>query len=744
MRRVEIAFIALVFIFTACDSGTGTGDGDISLDDTIDAEAWDLEADVLPDVPDEEIAGDPVEDGTVETVDGVEIEDGDAAGEVPGEPDGADAPDETEETADMAEIEDEDAAGDAVEEDPAEEEPPDPCDPNPCEEAPADYCLDDLVTLVRLSEPGACTPSGDGYACDFPSGETDCSETDDMACLDGVCTNTIEQVRASEYGAVSFAVNKVHVSYVRPAAASDNGFYIQRFQEGPGLFMYLGDTAPAVEQGNMIDVEITNFIEYHGLQEADVFTITSNDGVAGDVGFLVQDFTADGTVDESTESELIRINNAQVVSGWVETYDVDFGTSSSTAIHFTDFSSLMPRMCPGMVLDVLAPAGEWDGMYDLTACRAEDFLMLDNAACGAIDNSNWDFEDWAFSNPPDDFERMTSQYSAGREDTIVGSGSHSVNITWTSTANQDFYQAWFTPVSAGTVTTYHVWFYDNDIAGRARTGLQPYDISEAPLTRDYGSYTSDGDAWRELDHVFTPAVDGFFRAFVRLYDVTGGWDGDATLYLDDWAITGHEAFNVEDGLIDVWVDTDPSAAPLIAGTPGETMEVYGAINDEGLLYLATHEAATGLSDHLLYAWVGEVDTVVTVPAPWSKTGTVASAPAGSYLFVLLMEEQSGYCEVRWWDTGWAAVAAACGYDGTADGSGYVEATVDLVTVLGLGRAGDLPGPLGLAVAPYESWDTGAVVSSSQVPACTVCDGNIDDDEVAVTHRASVLVGKLKP
>lgn len=209
-------------------------------------------------------------------------------------------------------------------------------------------------------------------------------------------------------------------------------------------------------------------------------------------------------------------------------------------------------------------------------------------------------------------------------------------------------------------------------------------------------------------------------------------------------MTEHAAFNVEDGLIDVWMDTDPSAAPLIAGTPGETMEVYGAINDEGLLYLATHEVTIGLSDHFLFAWVGEVDSVVTVPAPWSKEGTIAAAPAGSYLLVLLMEEQNGYCEVRMWDTGWTAVAATCGYDGTADGSGYVEATVDLVTVLGLGGARDLPGPLGLLVAPYESWDSGALVSSSQVPACTVCDGNMDDDEVAVTHRARVLVGNVKP
>lgn len=550
MRRLKIALFSLLFAAAACDSGTDTGDGDISVDDTIDVEAWDLEADDPSDVPDEETAGDPDADETVETVDGVEIEDEDAAAEILEEPDGADAPDETAETTDTAEIEDEDAAGDpededadvdasedaaedAGEEDPAEEEPSDPCDPNPCDEAPDDYCMDDLVTLVRHTEPGICTPSGDSYECNFSPEETDCSETDDMVCLNGVCTNTIEQVRASEYGAVSFTINKVYVSYVKPSAASFNGFYIQRFQEGPGLFMYLGDTAPTVEQGNMIDVEITSFIEYHGLQEADAFTITSNDGVARDVSFLVQDFTADGMVDENTESELIQINNAEIVSGWVETRDVDFGTSSSTAIHYKDFASLMPRVCPGMVLDVLAPAGEWDGLYDLTAYKADDFLRLDNAACGAIDNSNWDFEDWTFSNPPEDFERMTSQYSATREDTIVGGGSHSANLTWTSTANQGFYQAWFTPISAGTPTTYHVWFYDNDIAGRARTGLQPYDSSKEPLTRDYGSYTSDGDVWRELDHVFTPGVDGFLRAFVRLYDVTAGWDGDATIYFDD-------------------------------------------------------------------------------------------------------------------------------------------------------------------------------------------------------------------
>jgi hypothetical protein len=637
-------------------------------------------------------------------------------------------------------------AEDPVTDDPQEEpDLADPCTPNPCTDPPDDECASATV-LTQWNSPGACTPSGSSYTCEYSAADVDCADTSGMVCTGSVCTHTLEQVRAAPNGPVSYILRAVYVSYVKPAAASNNGFFIQRARTGPGLAMSTGSAAPTVDVGNLIEVEITNVSEITGVKTADAFNITANDGVTRDVSVLVQDFTGGGAIDESTESELIRIENALVVSGWLMEKLVTYGVSSSTLIAYDGFESFTPRVCPGMVIDIQAPAGERDGTYNLTPFARSDFLRADSTGCGAVDDSNWDFEDWTYADPPEDFEKMTSLFTAHEESTIVGSGSAGARLTWTSTDNQDFYQGWFAPVTSGTAYTFHVWTFDDDPGGRGRTAIQPYSATRTLLAKEYGSYTTDRAEWLELSQAFTPSETGFMRPFIRLYDVSTGWDGSASIILDDWALTVHASFNAADGIIDTWSATDPPSAPLAAGTSGVTMEIFAGLNDEGVLYAATNETSPGLSDHFLFIWIGAPHPTATIGMPWNKGGTVAAPGTGGAVFVLIQEETNGYCEVRRWSTSlsdWTTVTAACGYDGTAGGSNYVEAAVDLVSLLGLAEAGDLPAAFGFSVGPFGTGDGGALLSSEQVPACATCNGAIESAEVGLLHRAHILVGNLR-
>lgn len=624
----------------------------------------------------------------------------------------------------------------------------DPCQPNPCMETPEPECIDS-TTLRQYTSPGNCTPSEDTYSCDYPFTDTDCSASGEMICISSVCTNTIEQARQAPEGSLNLLIKNVYVSYVKPASDSGNGFFIQREQSGPALFMYLGSLPPIdIQQGNLVTVRINSVSDFHGLTEADDFTIVSNDGVAHDISFLIQDFTTGGTIDENTESELILINAATIVSGWIYEKDIIFGGGSTTKIYYQDFESLFPEVCPGMRISILAPASQYEEKYRLTPFSPADFTSIDNSGCGTIDSSNWDFENWSYSDPPEDFEKMTSHFHATEEGTIYNSGSKSANITWDSTNNQDFMQKWFTPTTGGTTYTFHVWIFDNDPAGRARVVISTYDSSKNHLTNHYGTYSSDSTTWQEKTISFTPTVSGYIRAMVRFYDISAEWDGDATIYLDDWAITNHVSYNLFDGAIDSWSSLHPPSVPLIAGTEGISMVIYAGLNDEGRLYIATNEVTSSLSDHFLYIWVGGINPTATVPAPWAKSGTVAAATSGGRLIALIQEESNGYCELKQWnDSNWATISAPdgqCGYDGNPDGSGYLEGWVDLPSVLSLTGADHIPELIALSVAPYGSSDGAELYSPAQIPSCTaLCDTNIDPNESVVIKRAKLLLGNVR-
>ncbi|MBI5502648.1 MAG: hypothetical protein HY907_20550 [Deltaproteobacteria bacterium] len=634
----------------------------------------------------------------------------------------------------------------------------DPCVPNPCTAPPAGTCDADGVTLHGSDPAGTCSPDGTGgFTCAYSPADIDCSGDGRICVSGGVCSHPLQAVRDAADGVLAppRLVRELFVTYVKPAAASDNGFYAQESPTGPGLFFWTDAAAPTVAAGNTVAVSITQVGQYHGLKEARSFTVDENDGLTPPVAPWAEDLSAGGAVAEPTESELVRVSGARITGGTGDTWTVSYGSGATTTVTYAGFAALVPPPCLGMVLDILAPAGEYDGTYQLTPFRDADLSGLDDAACPADDDSNWDFEDWGASvDPPEDFLKTpTTLFTATRSTSVVQDGTGACSVTWTTTANRDLVQTWYAPAAPGVVYTHHLWIRDDDPAGRARTGLQFYDAAGTAIgTPDYAAvYTADAPAWAEF--TFTgpaaPAGAASVRALLRLYDVGAGFT-TATLVVDDWAITSPLAFTTSDGTLEAWSSTAPAAPRRFYDATTPTMDVWTASNDAGVLYVATNEVHGGWSDHVLYVWAGAPSASATVAAPWNKGGTVAAVDSdpGSALFALVQEESNGYAEVvRWSGSAWTALTpptATAGFDGVNDGTGVVEGTVNLVAALGLSGASLVPGALSFAVAPYGSSDGGALDAANQYPRPTTrIDGNVDPGEVLALRRSSILVGNVR-
>jgi hypothetical protein len=243
-----------------------------------------------------------------------------------------------------------------------------------------------------------------------------------------------------------------------------------------------------------------------------------------------------------------------------------------------------------------------------------------------------------------------------------------------------------------------------------------------------------------------PADAAFLRFFLRVYDVGASFTS-ATVYVDDWAVTMPVFFNPTDGNIDGWTDTRPAEPIRFRDETTPTMDIWAGLSDSGVLYLATNEVTGGWSDHILYVWIDAPASGATVSPPWNKAGVVPGPGAGGLLLAVLQEESTGFVEVRREaGGGWALVGApiaTSGYDGSTDGTGVVEAVLDLPAALGLSAPRLVPSAIAFAVAPYGSADGGELLSSSQFPRPTTHpDVNIDPEEILGVQRSAILVGNV--
>lgn len=158
------------------------------------------------------------------------------------------------------------------------------------------------------------------------------------------------------------------------------------------------------------------------------------------------------------------------------------------------------------------------------------FFVYSQLGFGQIINS--DFENGT-SNWTDDTNLTISE-----ETLIVHNGVKSLNCTFDSQtqANCDLRSDLIPGITEGNSYTVSAWFYDNDSSGRANLVIEWYDNSNNLLsTNYYSSYTEDLDTWQQLSYTVTsPTNAAKCKVGTRFYDVSATWDGDCTIYVDDF------------------------------------------------------------------------------------------------------------------------------------------------------------------------------------------------------------------
>ncbi len=163
------------------------------------------------------------------------------------------------------------------------------------------------------------------------------------------------------------------------------------------------------------------------------------------------------------------------------------------------------------------------------------FILLSFSLFGACLLTNGNMESWndnGSGGPPDSWSLSSGNLTGSQESTTVHGGSYSTNLTWTTTSTVRMEQS--VNVSEGTDYEFCFYAYDNDPDGRVRVCIRWFDSSGSLISGYYGDYSTDTAGWQWLRTGAQTAPTGAVSATaeIRCYDVSG-WDGDATVYVDD-------------------------------------------------------------------------------------------------------------------------------------------------------------------------------------------------------------------
>jgi hypothetical protein len=420
-------------------------------------------------------------------------------------------------------------------------------EPTACEPACGEgfECIDSLCVE---KQPPACEPAcGAGFTCV----EGQCVEDEPLVCepaceagfecIEGTCVQipqgecelegNVKNLKGCIEGPVDVTIQGATVTYVFA-----QGYFIQ--DASGGMEVYVGDEwaydVPQVDQ--IIDIHVTEYGNFNNQQEV----VTSDAPVVtgtGDAAALKVDLS-DGTLpSEDTESKLVMIKGITATAMDGKNVTASYGTATDVVVRL-DTPELV---CPGATFDLMtAIVTHFKTDHRIQSFHAADIANVDTEGCkpvGDADDSNWGFEEAGPADPPADFEKMGSDFTAQTTDESFHGGAQSCKLTWTSTENQDFFQGMYQAVTVGQTVTFKVWAMDNDTAGRIRINVEFYNVNYLSLKKEYGGYTSDNAEWTEMTHeIAAPDGAAFARAFVRLYDVSENWDNDASVFIDDWSV----------------------------------------------------------------------------------------------------------------------------------------------------------------------------------------------------------------
>lgn len=327
----------------------------------------------------------------------------------------------------------------------------------------------------------------------------------------------------------AFLLKDVVVTY-----GYDQGFFVQ--DDSGAILVYAGNAdweLPAV--GSVLDLPVERLSDWEGTAEVGRAAAPTVVGQQ-EVEPLAQDLSAGQAPGEALESRLVQVVDATVVSGEGADWVIRYGSSPDVALQVDAPEGLCAGSRVTLARAVVLQAGATHVLrsYHLAA----DLGGLDDAGCEKPDSANWGFEVDDPSDPPPGFEKATGFFTATRTTFHAHAGAASCALTWKNNANQDLYQQLWVPATPGQAVTFHVWALDTDDDGRVRAALTFYDAAKESLASEYAEPISvDDPAWQDLVVTGTPpAGAAWVRAFVRMYDVSGGTDGSATVWIDDWTL----------------------------------------------------------------------------------------------------------------------------------------------------------------------------------------------------------------
>ncbi|MBM4372618.1 MAG: hypothetical protein FJ098_13235, partial [Deltaproteobacteria bacterium] len=379
-----------------------------------------------------------------------------------------------------------------------------------------------------------CGPDGCGGECDVCDPGSHCEAG---LCVDdpmGDCspTGNVANLRACPEGPVDVTLTAV-VTYVY-----DQGYFLQ--DASAAVQVYVGNTwtydAPTL--GDELTLHVTEYGNYQGQQQILASDAPVQAGNAA-VEPMKLDVSAGIAPAEALESRVIKGTGFTVETLGGKDATLAYGGLTGVAFRVEQPGTLCAGATFDLATGLIAQYGE---IHELKSYYAMDLVNIDLGGCAPVvvaDMSNWGFEEPDPSDPPPDFEKLTLDFTAHSVTAAAKTGLRSCELTWTSQDNQDLAQGLYTPITAGQTATYGLQVKDGDPAGRVRLALRFFDADKVQLSNEFGNnYSSDGQDWASLTFSFAaPEGAAFVRAFVRMYDVSAGWDGNATLHVDDWTLT---------------------------------------------------------------------------------------------------------------------------------------------------------------------------------------------------------------
>ena len=322
-------------------------------------------------------------------------------------------------------------------------------------------------------------------------------------------------------------------------------------------------------------------------------------------------------------------------------------------------------------------------------------------------------------------------------------GQYAAELIWSGTDPQ--YVALAQPLPTAdqpdSSCMFRAWVDDTDPNVQVRAGNRHgHTGSDGTWVVDstaWGPDSSGDGGWQELAQTFSCA-SGPVQPVLELRSFSGA---QGRVHTDEWMV--HSVDQSFPTVADAQTDTGARQLSGPSGPVALYALLRSASTTEGTLYVSAPWAHPD-TDRAVFVWGGGTDPTDTVPAPWSKRGTVPAARGR--LFALLQEGSNPTNNL--WDCGWyewapsgtaewVQLGTSCSGGFDADAKDRLEGLLDMIGSIDTGW----PATFSLAVTGWQTGDGGALLPAQQIPAGNG-DSTLDADEVIGPLERDALFGSV--